>query len=115
MSNAIALPDDREYMTPAEFAALPSEVHHAVWAAFNANAIDSFPGKETNQSRPQRYNRAQVQAVMRELEAAQAGVTAAPAENPSTATQATPTAGQDGVRHRDSAGLAELLGFAPRN
>jgi hypothetical protein len=68
--SAIAPPDDREYMTPAEFAALPPDVHHAVWAAFNANAIDSFPGKETDQSRPQRYNRAQVQALIRALKAA---------------------------------------------
>jgi hypothetical protein len=99
MSNAIALRDDREYMTPAEFAALPSDVHHAVWAAFNANAIDSFPGKHADQSRPQRYRRVQVQAVMRGLEAARSGATA-PGENPGTATRATPepafaAAGQD--------------------
>lgn len=102
MSNAIALPDDREYMTPAEFAALPSDVHHAVWAAFNANTIDSLPGKKADQSRPQRYRRDQVHAVMRELlEAARTGATAAPGDNPCTAAQAAPhpvfaAAGPDG-------------------
>jgi hypothetical protein len=112
MSNAIAPPDDDEYMTPAEFAALPSDVHHAVWAAFNANAIDSFPGKKADQSRPQRYHRDQVQAVMRELEAARPGATAVPEESPS---RAMPAAGLNGVTHRDGAEPAEPLGFASQN
>jgi hypothetical protein len=85
---AVALADDREYMTPMEFASLRSDVHHAVWAAFNANAIDSVPGKETDQSRPQRYRRDQVRAIIRDLEAARTA--AVPGENPGATTQAAP-------------------------
>jgi hypothetical protein len=86
MSNAIApgagaLPDDREYMTPVEFAALPSDVHHAVWAAAADKRVGAVPASG---SAPRRYRRAQVQAIMRGLEAARTAA-AAPGENAGTA------------------------------
>jgi hypothetical protein len=87
---AVALADDREYMTPMEFAGLRSDVHHAVWAAFNANAIDSFPGKDVDPSRPQRYRRDQVSAIIRDLEAAQAAAAPAPEKDAGATTQAAP-------------------------
>jgi hypothetical protein len=51
-------------MTVAEFAALPSDAHHAVWQAHAARRVDTIP--ECN---VKRYRRAQVLALLRELEA----------------------------------------------
>jgi hypothetical protein len=53
------MPDD--YMTPEEFAALPSDAHHAVWRAHAAGRLDSVP--ECN---VRRYHRAQVLALLGE-------------------------------------------------
>jgi hypothetical protein len=51
------------YMTPMQFAALSSDVHHAVWAAYNAGLLDTYPPKDINTSAPRRYRRDQVQAI----------------------------------------------------
>lgn len=58
------MPDAREYMTVEEFAALPSEAHHAVWQAQADRRIDVFPVNNVY-----RYRRAQVTALLRELAA----------------------------------------------
>ena len=58
------MPDLSAYMTPDEFAALPSDAHHAVWAAHRAGRVDGVlwsPGSMTWV-----YNRAQVRALLRE-------------------------------------------------
>jgi hypothetical protein len=75
--------NDREYMTPMEFAALPCDVHHAVWAAATYKSIDVV---SASGSLPRRYRRDQVQAIMRDLEAARTAA-AAPEENESTVTR----------------------------
>jgi hypothetical protein len=56
---------DDEYMTVAEFAALPSAAHHAVWQAHAGKRVDVIPV-----ARVYRYHRAQVLALLREAEAA---------------------------------------------
>lgn len=56
-----------EYMTPDEFAALPSAVHHAVWAAHAGKRIDSWSAAPGD---PHVYNRAQVLELLRETAAA---------------------------------------------
>lgn len=61
-------PDD-EYMTLDEFAKLPSDVHHAVWAASARKAIDAVPSARSTGC-SHRYRRDQVEAIIRELEAA---------------------------------------------
>lgn len=55
--------DDSEYMTVAEFAALPSDAHHAVWRAHHEKRLDSVP-----EGGVRRYHRAQVLALLGELE-----------------------------------------------
>lgn len=59
------MPDDREYMTVAEFAALPAEAQHAVWKAHAERRVDAVP-----EGQVLRYHRAQVLALLRETEAA---------------------------------------------
>lgn len=56
-----------EYMTPEEFAALPSAVHHAVWQAVADKRID---GRSNAPGDPHVYNRAQVLELARETAAA---------------------------------------------
>jgi hypothetical protein len=73
-------PDDREYMTSAEFAALPSGAHHAVWAAHAARRVDAVPA--TSPSGPLRYRRDQVQAILRQLAVAQPEPREQPGEAP---------------------------------
>lgn len=58
------MPDDSEYMTVAEFAALPSDAHHAVWAAHAERRVDAVAALQVL-----RYRRDQVLALLRELEA----------------------------------------------
>lgn len=57
--------DDREYMTVAEFAALPSGAQHAVWQAHADKRVGVIPVGGVY-----RYHRAQVLALLRETEAA---------------------------------------------
>jgi hypothetical protein len=59
------VPDDSDYMTVAEFAALPSDAQIAVWQAHAEKRLDAIP--ECN---VKRYHRAQVLALLGELEAA---------------------------------------------
>jgi hypothetical protein len=54
-----------EYMTPDEFAALPSDAHHAVWRAHGERRIDSDPPVAVSGS-PLVYNRAQVLELLSE-------------------------------------------------
>jgi hypothetical protein len=56
-----AVPDD-DYMTPAEFAALPSDQQHAVWAAHHRGLVDAT-GKPWQSHR---YHREQVLALLRD-------------------------------------------------
>jgi len=51
--------DDSEYMTVAEFAALPSSAHHAVWAAG-----DRIATIRAGTGGIRRYHRAQVLALL---------------------------------------------------
>ena len=58
-----------EYLTPAEFADLPADAHHAVWAAHQEGRVDGTrwpPGSGTVYV----YSRAQVAALLAGLEAA---------------------------------------------
>lgn len=57
---------DGEYMTIEEFAALPSDVQHAVWGAF----VDSIPAVAKVPNGVRRYHRKQVQDIADGLEAA---------------------------------------------
>jgi hypothetical protein len=59
------VPDLSAYMAPAEFAALPSAAHHAVWAAYAEKRIDAI-GPPRSPGDPRRYNRAQVLELLRE-------------------------------------------------
>jgi hypothetical protein len=52
-------------MTPAEFAALPADAHHAVWAASYEGRIDSAPVSPTQPHAMQVYDRAQVLELLR--------------------------------------------------
>lgn len=56
-----------EYMTPAEFAALPSDAHHAVWAAHAEGRVDA-----ARLSQVLVYNRAQVAGLLRAMAVADA-------------------------------------------
>lgn len=56
--NSARGPDDSEYMTVAEFAALPSGAHHAVWADRSISTIELSGGNI------RRYHRAQVLALL---------------------------------------------------
>ncbi|HMH90006.1 MAG TPA: hypothetical protein VK586_02860 [Streptosporangiaceae bacterium] len=60
--------DLSEYMTRAEFAALPSAAHHAVWQAHKEKRIDSDPPVPVS-GKPLVYNRAQVLALLAETAA----------------------------------------------
>jgi hypothetical protein len=62
--------DLAEYMTPEEFAALPSAAHHAVWAAHHAGRIDSVYWQPSKTGSIRVYNRAQVLALLAETAAA---------------------------------------------
>lgn len=53
---------DPEYMTPREFAALPSAAHHAVWKAAAAGLVDSIPASPHGVMRL--YRRADVEALL---------------------------------------------------
>jgi len=55
--------DLSEYMTPAEFAALPSVAHHAVWRAHAERRFDT--ARPANPGDPRIYNRAQVLELLR--------------------------------------------------
>ena len=56
-----------EYMTPAEFADLPADAHHAVWAAHQEGRVDGT--RLGTGSRTYVYNRAQVAELLAGLEA----------------------------------------------
>lgn len=58
-----------EYMTVTEFAALPSDVHHAVWKAYAERRIDAVPAHPSTTGTIYRYRRDQVMDIARELEA----------------------------------------------
>lgn len=51
-----------EYMTPREFAALPSAAHHAVWKAALAGLVNSIPASPGGVVRV--YRRADVEALL---------------------------------------------------
>lgn len=57
--------DKREYLTAAEFAALPSRAQHAVWQAHKDGLVDSVPASRSAGG-PLRYHRAQVEALLEE-------------------------------------------------
>lgn len=57
-----------EYMTLAEFAALGSDAHHAVWAAHTEGRVDA-----AQLSQVLVYNRAQVRELLRETAEAARG------------------------------------------
>ena len=58
--------DDREYLTAAEFAALPSDAHHIVWQAHADGKVSAVPAITGAGNGMRRYRRAQVRAVLRE-------------------------------------------------
>jgi hypothetical protein len=62
-------PDDRQYMTPREFAALPLDVQIAVWQAHAENRIDVIPMSGTSGKNMFRYHRAQVRALIKKGQA----------------------------------------------
>lgn len=70
---AVTTVADDEYMTVEEFAALSSDVHHAVWKAHAEHRIDAVPARPYVSGSVCRYNREQV------LEIATTAVTARPA------------------------------------
>jgi hypothetical protein len=59
------MPDDLEYMTAEEFADLPSDAHHTVWAAHAKGLVDA---SAANGGVMRRYHRAQVIALLLGLE-----------------------------------------------
>ena len=62
--------DERDFMTPREFASMPSDVQHAVWAAHREGRVDAIRASAGSASGMLRYHRAQVLALLREAEAA---------------------------------------------
>jgi hypothetical protein len=66
-----AAPGDDRYMTPAQFAGLPSSVHHAVWQAHADGRVNAVPS--TPRGLMLRYRRDQVEALMGELAEAAGG------------------------------------------
>ncbi len=62
--------DLSEYMTRAEFAALPSAAHHAVWRALTEKRIDAAYWQPSKHGSIRVYNRAQVLALLAETAAA---------------------------------------------
>lgn len=62
--------DPRVYMTPAEFAALPADVHHAVWQAAAEHRVDTVPSIPCGRGCSMLYRRDQVQAIAAGLEVA---------------------------------------------
>lgn len=60
-----------EYMTPAEFADLTSDQHHAVWAAHAAGRVDAARSGGVGSTLV--YNRAQVYDLLRETAEASCG------------------------------------------
>lgn len=59
-----------EYMTPDEFAELPSDVHHAVWRAHAERRIGAIPSSAAPSGCTLLYHRAQVLALTGETAAA---------------------------------------------
>lgn len=59
--------DFRVYMSPDEFAGLPSDVHHAVWRAATEGRIDCVPVLPGSPSAARLYRREQVQAIAASL------------------------------------------------
>jgi hypothetical protein len=52
---------DSEFMTAAEFAALPADTHHAVWKAAGEGRVATMPASgEGGTGTIRRYHRAQV-------------------------------------------------------
>jgi hypothetical protein len=65
------VPDDlSEYMTPAEFAGLSSDAHHAVWQAYGEGRIGSVPANRSASACTRLYNRAQVETILADLTSA---------------------------------------------
>lgn len=60
------MPDSGEYMTPAEFAGLPSDAHHAVWRAHNEGRIDSVPATRSPTACTRLFHRDQVTRLLAE-------------------------------------------------
>jgi hypothetical protein len=54
-------PDERDYMTAREFAALPAAAHHVVWAAADHGLIDTIPAGGGG---IRRWHRAQVRELL---------------------------------------------------
>lgn len=61
------MPDTREYMNAQEFASLPADAHHAVWAAHRDGRVDAVPASPRGCILL--YHRDQVRALLGELEA----------------------------------------------
>ncbi len=61
--------DDREYMTPREFAALTSDARHAVWDAHANRRVEAIRTSAGSANGMLRYHRGQVMALLREAEA----------------------------------------------
>lgn len=53
-----------KYMTPAEFAGLGSDAHHAVWRAAAEGRIDAAPWSQGQRGGHRVYNRAQVRKLL---------------------------------------------------
>jgi hypothetical protein len=62
----MAMPDLDGYMTPEEFADLPSGAHHAVWRAAAERRVDWKLASEGSASGARVYHREQVLALLRE-------------------------------------------------
>lgn len=58
--------DDRAYMLPREFTALPPDVQHAVWRAHAENRLSAIPVSGTSVKGMFRYHRVQVRRIARE-------------------------------------------------
>lgn len=61
------------FMTLAEFAALGSDAHHAVWRAHGEGRVDAVPSSKPATACARLYNRAQVQELLRETAEAARG------------------------------------------
>jgi hypothetical protein len=62
-----------EYMTLAEFAALDSDAHHAVWRAHAEGRVDAVPSSKPATACARLYNRAEVLELLREMAEARRG------------------------------------------
>ncbi len=61
--------DDREFMTPREFAALPSDAQHAVWGAHAKRRVEAIRTSAGSANGMLRYHRGQVMALLCDAEA----------------------------------------------